>query len=236
MPRTVTRECKRCGRSFTRPMWRKPKFCSRECGRQAHLPDHPIIDGNKLCRQCHIIKAHTDFSLLPTGKPAARCKDCISSYHRGFRVDPANRETIRQRNIQQSKIARRWWINLPFEKKQEIYERERARYWALRLEVLALYGGQCACCDESNPKFLTFDHMNNDGSKDRRKTGGYGYGGNVRGWMNKLKKEYPVTGIQVLCWNCNCARQMNSGVCPHIDKEQTIPIPLRMLRQPEVLQ
>lgn len=79
----------------------------------------------------------------------------------------------------------------------------------LKSRVIAAYGGQCACCGESEPAFLTIDHVNEDGAKHRReiKTN------RVYSWLEK--HDYPQEGFQLLCFNCNCGRRINGGVCPH---------------------
>lgn len=74
-------------------------------------------------------------------------------------------------------------------------------------EVVMHYGGKCSCCGESNMKFLTIDHINNDGAEHKRKIG--------RGVHRWLKKNNYPEGFQTLCWNCNCGRARNGGICPH---------------------
>lgn len=81
---------------------------------------------------------------------------------------------------------------------------------SLKKKVITHYGGKCACCGEENISFLTIDHINGKGSSHRRQIGG---GGTViYRWLNKnhYPKEY-----QVLCFNCNCGRHINGGICPH---------------------
>ena len=76
-----------------------------------------------------------------------------------------------------------------------------------RLErILDHYGAICACCGEKNKKFLTVDHINNDGVFQRklyRNT--YSY---------VLRSNFPKD-IQILCYNCNLGKARNKGVCPH---------------------
>lgn len=81
-----------------------------------------------------------------------------------------------------------------------------------RISLLRLFGGRCACCGESNWRFLDFDHINNTGSEHRR-------------WLKEAKltlfswmQRYPEEAkqrIQVLCSNCNAGKARNQGVCPH---------------------
>lgn len=56
-------------------------------------------------------------------------------------------------------------------KSQEFKEQVRNSQQRLRNEVIIHYGGdppKCACCGEDNIGFLTLDHINNDGNKDRQ--------------------------------------------------------------------
>ena len=88
----------------------------------------------------------------------------------------------------------------------------RARFKAA---VLAAYGGKCACCGETNPVFLCIDHINNDGAAHRREIGQgkakVGSGGVIHEWL--CKHNFP-DGFQILCANCNQAKQ-TLGICPH---------------------
>ena len=87
--------------------------------------------------------------------------------------------------------------------------RVRARMWyrELRQKVIALYGGKCTCCGEAEIDFLALDHVNNDGSKQRKNIG---TGSSTYRFVLKNRP----TDIQILCHNCNCAKAFY-GVCPH---------------------
>lgn len=82
-----------------------------------------------------------------------------------------------------------------------------------KAKVIALYGGKCACphCNENRLGFLTIDHPNNDGAKHRREGGDKMYR-----WLRR--NGFP-DGFRVLCFNCNCGRAFNGGVCPHTEEE-----------------
>lgn len=83
----------------------------------------------------------------------------------------------------------------------------------LRQDVLAAYGGpRCACCGESEPLFLSIDHVDNDGAEMRR-SGVHSRGGTQ--FYQWLRKSGFPTGFQVLCMNCNLGKHRNQGVCPH---------------------
>jgi len=90
--------------------------------------------------------------------------------------------------------------------------RESVRLYrlALRQEVITALGGQCACCGETNLRFLSLDHINGGGTKHNRlKNGNLGVYRQVR------EEGYPRDKYQVLCFNCNMGRAHNNGVCPH---------------------
>jgi hypothetical protein len=75
-----------------------------------------------------------------------------------------------------------------------------------------LYGNKCNCCGETNRDFLTLDHVMNDGAKRR---GGYSYR-DLKQEYKHATSEYNPSIYQVLCYNCNCGKQRNNGVCPHM--------------------
>ncbi len=126
----------------------------------------------------------------------------------------------------QREANRRWYKRHP-EKAREKARNYQRRKWATRPEVarkyqrdyrsrvrekvLLAYGGKCACCGETNLKFLTFDHIDGGGTKERRLTGKMG----STFYLTLMRERR--TDIQVLCFNCNCARYIY-GKCPHEDK------------------
>jgi hypothetical protein len=71
-------------------------------------------------------------------------------------------------------------------------------------------GGVCECCGESNIKFLTIDHVDGGGTKKRLDHKMFG-----SGFYRILIKEGFPKGLRILCYNCNCGRQTNGGICPH---------------------
>ena len=89
--------------------------------------------------------------------------------------------------------------------------RAKSRRCALRQRELCFehYGQVCACCGEANKKFLSIDHINNDGAAHYRQDP---KAMNLARWL--VKHNFP-TGFQILCYNCNCGRHYNDGVCPH---------------------
>lgn len=137
----------------------------------------------RVCTRCKIEKDEEEFYLIRKGeeKRHYRCKICMRACYKLSPKAKAHRNK---------------------------YKREKRT--RLRLETLNYYSNglmKCACCGESQERFLTLDHINNDGWKDKKKYG--------RSVMDVVKKQGYPSGYQVLCYNCNCGRAHNKGVCPH---------------------
>lgn len=101
----------------------------------------------------------------------------------------------------------------PIERRERYNRLSKKRHVSARMEALFRYSNgvvECACCGESNEAFLTIDHVNNDGNKYRDRGGGHFTSWlKARGWPTDVE-------LQILCFNCNCARERMPGkVCPH---------------------
>ncbi len=89
----------------------------------------------------------------------------------------------------------------------EYLRKLRRRY---REEAFAAYGGKCACCGEASYEFLTIDHPDGGGRKERVNVNAPG-GASFARYL--AKAGYPE-GYRVLCHNCNSAYGYY-GYCPH---------------------
>ena len=85
--------------------------------------------------------------------------------------------------------------------------------WRIRLEMIAAYGGKCACCGEHEPRFLTLEHKYGGGRKERQCLG-KGAASAFPILLKLRNKGWPTKAYTVLCYNCNCAKG-NYGHCPH---------------------
>ena len=100
-------------------------------------------------------------------------------------------------------------------KKAKLYRQKngpklKAARLRLKIGILEKYGTICQCCKESNPVFLTIDHIRGDGAGHRREFK-IGSGTATYCW---LKRHSFPPGFQVLCFNCNLAKRQE-GECPH---------------------
>jgi hypothetical protein len=97
----------------------------------------------------------------------------------------------------------------------------RREHKSVKEEVFNKYGMSCACCGESNIGFLTIDHINGGGAK-QKKSGEIGANGGVL--YRWLKRNNFPDGFRTLCWNCNSGRFFNGGICPH-ESERRASVP-----------
>lgn len=152
---------------------------------------------NRKCVKCGEIKT-------PDGYYDGRkqCKDCThvmnrARHHTKYAVDE---EWCNRRNASSREYYR---LN-----KDSHNAKVRAAYRKKRAKVLNAYGWACVCCGEGGHEFLTIDHINNDGGTHRREIGLR----SIYGWL--VANNFPA-GFQTLCFNCNMAKALNGGVCPH---------------------
>lgn len=172
------------------------------------------------CKGCGV-----EFSTEQSGR-TWRCQPCTTAYQ-------AKRVT--QDRGRHAAYSRRYRERLGDEYRTRMVERRRAKLDAmtteervafrraeadktnrqhrrLRAEVFAAYGDECRCCGETEPMFLSIDHIDNDGA-EMRASGVHGGGGSQ--FYQWLRKNGFPTGFQVLCLNCNIGKHRNGGICPH---------------------
>lgn len=115
------------------------------------------------------------------------------------------RDIERYRTRKRAASKRAYWKDPEKQRKEA-----RDRRSLLRDEFITAYGGRCSCCAETEPAFLTLEHLNRDGKAHRNAVGDAPDSVlrdlKVRGW--------PHDGYALLCFNCNNAR-WRLGRCPH---------------------
>lgn len=88
--------------------------------------------------------------------------------------------------------------------------RDKTKY-----DLYEYYGNKCACCGETEMKFLSIDHVNGGGNKHRKNF----CGGSSIGLMIEIKRRGYPPEFQLLCMNCNSGKYRNGGVCPHKERD-----------------
>ena len=152
-------------------------------------------------------------------KDAGLCRYCPSPREANSPVCHVHRESIKAQNVKtrerQIKEHRCTSCGSPLPPEwmfftcQKCSDRGRSQVERKRRTIFSWYGTKCACCGEAEYYFLTLDHVNSDGAQERALLGGQ------QQVLNRLWKEQRVSlQYQLLCYNCNCAREM-CGTCPH---------------------
>lgn len=164
---------------------RLAKGMCKQCGQ------HPIIEGFKHCLECKERHRIDQRKRRDTRVQMGLCYRC-------GKVPPCKDSTI---------------LCEPCMRKAYLKEKQAA--WVLKQRTIAFdyYGHVCACCGETNERFLTFDHVNNDGAKHRKEDPSAR--GSLASWL--VRHKFPE-GFQVLCFNCNYGKNMNGGICPHVEQ------------------
>lgn len=176
----------------------------------------------KRCTRCREYKPFTEF-YRRTGKGDGfhtYCKKCeepwtrqsASRYLKKKEALRATGDIVALDRIQQSRTltTRTYKQN-----NRETYNAYQRRWNKQKKEEAhAAYGGVCSCCGETNPFFLTLDHLQNDGHKARVTDT---YSVSIYAWAKK--NNWPDT-LALRCFNCNCARHRNLTMnnddrCPH---------------------
>lgn len=160
----------------------------------------------KTCSKCKQTKNYGDFGQKSRGSLRSWCISCDNAFNQERRL---SLETKKLCNICGKKEA------TSFKRCSNCLEHrnslEKARRTKFLEAALALYGGHCVCCGTNQKEFLTFDHVNNDGSIARQQPG---YKGGSF-YKTLIKLGYRRSDIQLLCYNCNCGRYRNKGIYPH---------------------
>ncbi len=163
----------------------------------------------KKCPKCKRLLPLDQFPMY-SGRTHSYCHDCER-----IRLRAKSKKRYKSKGDFIRKKSMEWFVA----------NRQRARItrrkWSQGViaQVVEHYGGtppKCQCCGETERIFLTIDHMQNDGYIERRilgknkpRQGGYST------YVQIIKDGFPEGKYQILCYNCNCGRARNGGICPH---------------------
>jgi hypothetical protein len=161
----------------------------------------------KQCVRCEKEKPIEEFPLRSSGKtgqykiPYSYCKPCDREYKRNnWKVYYGKKENVTRIRAYAKEYHKKW-------------------YPKVKQDVLDMFGGKCACCGETEPGFLSIDHVFNDGAEERRngRGGGYVIGRRI------INKALDKIRYQLLCYNCNMGKQFSGkGICPHQLKKEVV--------------
>lgn len=97
------------------------------------------------------------------------------------------------------------------------------RKWVSKQDLIAAYGGVCACCGETEAAFLTLDHVGGGGGKHRQTFRDKGQN-HVQHIRQELKAAgWPRDKYRLLCMNCQFG-YMHGRTCPHQLRKQQDPV------------
>lgn len=166
----------------------------------------------KHCPRCDHSKSSSFFNRNKSKSDglATWCKGCMVEYRKSVPeiINKIQKKSAKKRMTKIVLVTKKWRHNN--KDKMRLYNRSRTvKYKVWAIMYYSMGTGKCKCCGEDNILFLTIDHPNNNGKQHRKITG---QGANMYTWLHSNK--YPP-GFDVLCFNCNCGRSVNSGTCPH---------------------
>ncbi len=219
-------ECKNCGRAgrphASKRLWCEPCAKAKQVDYQrAYRSRQKAVPRLIECKGCQ-----KQFDASLTGR-TWRCPECLLAYQREYAKTKKAKLAEHSRNYR-ARLGRAYNEKIN-QRRAEVLatmsEAEKAAFRQaeanksrftmakIRAAVFAAYGGHvCVCCGETEPLFLTIDHVDNDGAEMRR-NGTHSRGGTA--FYQWLKKSGFPPGFQVLCMNCNLGKHRNGGVCPH---------------------
>lgn len=95
------------------------------------------------------------------------------------------------------------------------YARPRAKksYNKTKQQYFEAYGNCCQCCGETNPLFLTQEHILENRKEHRQRLGNINKSV-ICLMRDALKTDVTRTKFGLLCYNCNCSAS-HGIVCPH---------------------
>ena len=88
--------------------------------------------------------------------------------------------------------------------KERVLAEQRGRRTADKQHFFEMYGWVCVCCGESRMGFLTIEHKDGNTSSGRSTAE-----------LRRAIAEYRPDQWETRCYNCNCGRATNNGICPH---------------------
>ncbi len=179
----------------------------------------PVIS-TRVCNKCKVTKelCYSNFASIK-GYYRHTCRECDRQASKLYQKEHRQVDAVRTRR----RIALHVWRESDPKKRQRDRDYAKQRSRKIKSITLKHYGGICVCCGEEEFRLLSIDHIDGRGAEHRRiviKSSGRPPSG-IHMYMWLRKNNFPP-GFQVLCFNCNCGRNVNGGVCPHKDLPKQI--------------
>ena len=167
----------------------------------------------KKCPSCGLVKDSTEFwknRSRPDGL-GFYCKGCDREHHSASwkKHSQARLHKRREERTQSPNDTRR--KDTEYRKANRGRLREYTRMYHRRIvdEFVSAYGGKCICCGETEPAFLTLDHMSNESRKPHKGMLGKAI------LLELRRRGWPQEEYRLHCFNCNLGRERTGGTCPH---------------------
>jgi len=205
---------KKCNKRFIR-IHHSQKYCTRECNRKAsklrdyyrdrqnNKPRKRNFNTNKLStvkRKCCFCKLY----YLPKSNHQKFCS--IKCRDKDKKTKSYTYENRKKNGlcVECGKVSANKVRCKSCRLKKSHYQKLHLR--KTKQKLIDTYGGKCVCCKEKIFEFLSLDHVNGDGSKERNimKTSLY-----LKAIREKGSGKY-----RLLCMNCNTSLGFY-GYCPH---------------------
>ena len=127
----------------------------------------------KRCGKCKIIQPLSNFTKDRNAKDELThtCKSCHNKHYTDNKsIISLNMKEWRNKNKEKIKLYRAG--------RKKIYAAAlKQKNIKTKLQIYSFYGNKCNCCGETEIKFLSLDHINNDGAKHRKENPGARTGG-----------------------------------------------------------
>lgn len=159
------------------------------------------------CKKCKETKALDDFPVYNKEKGYRRyeCAVCDKKRIADAHARTIDRRLQRARDRYAQNPAAVWTP----ERRKRANEIALGRYARLRDQMFEKIGPFCRACGETEPLFLTIDHINNDGWERRKEPRSREIG---VGLYTDIIRDGLRGDLECLCFNCNFGKRRNGGV------------------------
>lgn len=183
----------------------------------------------RTCVHCWVGKPDSEFGRDKKREDGInrRCKACNNAdtrrlYRQREAVGLCHCGRKRKKGGKTCSTCRGKFIQWRYRNLPSVKNKQRSSRQDIKRRILEHYGCKCMCecgCTTKTPLKLTVDHINGGGNAHRRAIKKYGH--NFYVWM--IKNNFPP-GFRLLCFDCNCSRKNNFGVCPDFQPASAPPL------------